>query len=108
LITHGHLERKADLSLLLRFCSANVARRFKLPATKGRIAEGSDADLSLVNLNESLTVRAEDLQYRHQQSPYLGQSLRAVVQRTLVRGRTVFQDGKIVADPQGRLIRPSR
>jgi allantoinase len=108
LITLGHFERKADLSLLLRFCSANVARRFKLPAGKGHIAEGCDADLALVSLDESFTVRAEDLQYRHRQSAYAGRSLRGAVRRTLVRGLTVFQDGQIVTESQGRLIQPSR
>jgi len=106
LLTLGHFERQADLSLLLRFTSANVARRFKLPG-KGPIAIGNDADLALVNLEESFDVRAEDLQYRHRQSPYVGRCLRGAVRRTLVRGRTVFQDGKIVTEPQGRLIRPS-
>jgi allantoinase len=107
LITLGHFERQADLSLLLRLCSANVARRFKLPFGKGRIAVGSDADLALINLDDSFTVRAEDLFYRHRQSPYVGRRLRGAVRRTLMRGRTVFQDGKIVAEPQGRLVRPS-
>jgi len=108
LITLGHFERQVELPLLSGLTSANVARRFKLPATKGRIAVGSDADLALVDLNESFTVRAEDLQYRHQQSPYAGRQLRGAVRRTLVRGRTIFQDGKIVAEPQGCLVQPSR
>jgi allantoinase len=107
LITHGHLERQADLSLLSRSTSSNVAQRFKLPAGKGRLAVGCDADLALLDLNGSFTVRAEDLQYRHKQSPYLGANLRGLVRRTLVRGRTVFRDGAIVSAPQGRLIRPS-
>ena len=106
LITLGHFERQADLSLLARFTSANVSRRFKLPG-KGPIAIGNDADLALVNLEESFDVRAEDLHYRHRQSPYVGRRLRGAVRRTLVRGRTVFQGGEIVAEPQGRLIRPS-
>lgn len=106
LLTSGHVERQLDLSMLLRLCSSNVARRFQLPATKGRIAEGCDADLALVNLDESFTVKAEELQYRHKQSPYVGRQLRGSVRRTLVRGQTVFQDGKIVAKPGGRLVRP--
>lgn len=106
LVTLGHFQWRADLGLLLRFCSANVARRFKLPAGKGRIAEGADADLALVNLEGSFDVRAEDLQYRHRQSPYVGRTLRGVVRQTLVRGRTVFAGGRIVAQPGGRLIKP--
>jgi allantoinase len=107
LITLGHFDRQADLSLLLRFCSANVARRFKLPAGKGRIAAGSDADLALVNLDENFDVRAADVHYRHRQSPYVGRRLRGSVRRTLVRGQTVCQDGQIVAKPQGWLVSPT-
>jgi len=105
LLTLGHFERKAALPFLMRFCTANVSRRFKLPG-KGSIAVGNDADLALVDLNGSFTVRPEDLQYRHRQSPYIGRQLRGSVRRTLVRGRTVFQDGKIVAMSAGKLVSP--
>ena len=71
------------------------------------LIEREKPDLALLDLNGSFTVRAEDLQYRHKQSPYLGANLRGLVRRTLVRGRTVFRDGAIVSAPQGRLIRPS-
>ena len=108
LLTLGHFVRRADLPFLSRSCSANVAWRFNLPEGKGRVAEGSDADLALVNLHETFVVHAEDLQYRHRQTPYLGRRLHGAVKRTLVRGRTVFLNGKAVAEPQGRLIKPTR
>jgi allantoinase len=106
LLTVGHFERKADLKLLLSFFSTNVAQRFRLPR-KGHIATGFDADLALVNLAENFEVRREDLHYRHRQSPYVGWHLHGAVKKTLVRGRTIFQDGLFVANPHGRLIRPS-
>jgi allantoinase len=108
LVTLGHFERRADLSFLLRFCSSNVARRFNLPDSKGRVTTGCDADLALVSLDESFTVRSEDLHYRHRQSPYVGRRLRGSVRRTLLRGQTVFQDGQFVAKLQGRLVQPDR
>lgn len=107
LLTCGYRERQADLRKLCKFCSSNVAVRFNLPAAKGRIAVGSDADLALVDLDESFSVRAEDLFYRHRHSPYVGRALTGAVKRTLVRGRTVFENGRIVAAPQGRLVRPA-
>jgi allantoinase len=106
LLTAGHFERQADLSLLSRYWSANVARRFRLPPAKGRIAVGCDADIAFVKLDETRDVLAGELQYRHRQSPYVGRSLRGVVKRTMLRGRTVFLDGAIVAGPAGKLIRP--
>jgi allantoinase len=83
------------------------AERLRLRG-KGRIAPGADADLALVDLSAEHVLRADDLFYRHPHSPFVGRTLRARVVRTLVRGRTVFADGRIVAPPSGRLVTPDR
>jgi allantoinase len=81
-------------------------QRFNLPV---RItATGSwPASLALVDLNQEFEVHTEDLFYRHRQTPYAGRKLRGKVIRTLVRGQTVFHDGKIIAKPVGRLVKPN-
>ncbi len=101
-------DRKSALQSIARLTSFNVAERFQLPQTKGRIAVGADADLALVDLKSNFTVRAEELFYRHRQSPYVGRPLTGRVVRTILRGHTVFQDGKIVSKPTGRFVRPVR
>jgi len=106
LITEGHMKRKVRLPLLSQLLSDNVAQRFGLPARKGGIKIGADADLALVELNAEFTVERDDLFYRHRQSPYIGSKLRGRVTRTILRGRTVFKDGKIVAKPLGELVKP--
>jgi allantoinase len=90
---------------IARLASEAPARRFRLP-DKGKLEVGADADLSLVDLRESTTVCAEDLFYRHKHSPYIGRCLRARVRRTILRGKTVFLDGKIVGPGGGKLIKP--
>jgi allantoinase len=79
------------------------AERFGL-ARKGRIEPGWDADFSLVDLNAEHTVTRDSLFQRHGFSPYVGATFRGVVRRTVVRGRTVFIDGKIVAEGGGRFV----
>jgi allantoinase len=106
LLTEGHVKRGLALPLISRLLSANVAERFHLPARKGRITIGADADLALVDLNAEFGVEYQDLFYRHRQSPYLGRALRGIVVRTILRGRTVFKDGKIAAKPLGELVKP--
>jgi allantoinase len=100
------ITRGLEPGAVARLLSGNVAERFGLPESKGRIAVGCDADLAIVDLGAGFEVRRQDLLYRHRQSPYIGRRLRGATRRTLVRGRTVFQDGRITGRPSGRLIRP--
>ena len=108
LLTEGHVARQVPLATIARLTSSAAARRFNLPSAKGRLAVGADADLALVDLAASATLRAEDLFYRHRHSPYVGRTLRGRIVRTLVRGHTVLRDGQIVAEPLGHLVRPER
>jgi allantoinase len=100
-------QRRLAPRIISDLLSANVARRFQIPH-KGKIAVGFDADLALVDLNQSFTVAREDLLYRHQQSPYVGRALTGKVVQTILRGQTVFKGGRMVSSPAGRLIKPER
>ena len=68
---------------------------------------GADADFALVDLKAQFTVRAEELLCRHRQSPYVGRALTGRVVRSILRGTTVFHDGKIVSQPMGQLVKPN-
>ena len=87
--------------------TAAPAARLGLGA-KGRLAPGCDADLALVRLGDPWTVAADDLEYRHRRSPFVGHRLTARVVRTILRGRTVWGEGADpAAPPAGRLVTPS-
>lgn len=105
LLSDGCTGRGLALELIAAATSGYVARRFRL-AGKGRLEPGADADLVLVDLAATKPLSAEDLYYRHRHSPFVGRTT-ARVARTLVRGRTVFADGRIVGPPTGRLLIPS-
>src|SRR5207253_10995004 len=94
------------LSLIAKLTSFNVAERFGLPKTKGRAAIGGDADFALVDFRAKYSVRAEDLFYRHQQSPYVGRTLTGRVVQTILRGQTIFKRGQIVSQRRGNLVKP--
>jgi allantoinase len=83
--------------------SGSVAARFGF--AKGGLEPGADADIVLVERGAPHAAEPLD---RHRLSPFAGRPLRARVVRTLVRGITVFRDGRIVAEPPlGRLITPN-
>ncbi len=98
----GGLPRFAAMS------AANVARRFRVDPAKGRLAEGSDADITMIDLRESVTITAEELLYRHRISAYVGSIMRAVVKGTWVRGHTVYRNGKFPDSMRGKLLTPNQ
>jgi len=105
MIEYGYHRRGVPLQRIVELYATQPAKRFGLAPAKGAIAVGADADLALVDLHKAITVRAEDILYRHKQSPYAGRTLRGVVTRTILRGRTVFADGRIVEDGRrGRMM----
>jgi allantoinase len=105
LIDSGYHDHRLPLERIGSLLSATPARRFRI-ARKGAIVEGYDADLVLVDCDQAFTLRAEALQQRHKTSPYVGQTFRGVVKRTLRRGETIFADGHITARNGGRFVRP--
>ena len=91
----------AGLQTALR--EGEPARRFGLP--KGRLEPGADADLALVDLRAEHAAEPLD---RHRANPYAGRPLRASVVRTLLRGETIYDDGRVAPGAHGRLITPER
>lgn len=82
----------------------NPAGRFNLPY-KGEIAVTKDADIILVDPNQSYVVRREDLYYKNKHSAYEGRKIDCRVTKTIVRGNIVFDLQKgIVGEPIGKLL----
>jgi allantoinase len=105
LLDAGHHERGLTLEQVAALAAGGAARRFRL-AGKGRIEPGADADLALVDLGGETALTADTLLHRHPHSPWAGRTLRGRIARTLVRGATVFADGRIAGPPAGRLVTP--
>ena len=96
------------LPRLATLLAANVADRFSLAGRKGRLAEGADADFALLNLQGDHVLHNEELFYHFQQGPYDRRRCTVGVARTIVRGRTVYAEGRIASAPSfGHLLTPS-
>lgn len=97
-----------DADLVARLTAFAPAARFGFFGRKGRIEPGYDADLTLIEMADPSApgheISAASLLYRHPISPYVGRRLRARVRRTVLRGRTVFADGRVVVERGGRLL----
>ncbi len=106
LLDKGHHECALSLERISALLAAAPARRFRI-RHKGTIAPGMDADLTLVDPHQRATLTADALHQRHPLTPYLGRSFRGTVRRTIRRGVTIFNDGRITATNGGALVRPS-
>ena len=72
-----------------RLMATNAADIFGLKQ-KGRIAPGKDADLVFIQPNSSYVLQAEDLEYRHKVSPYVGRKIGARITKTILRGEVIY------------------
>jgi allantoinase len=95
-----------DWPLLARLLSTNVAHRFRLPKTLGRIAVGAEANLALVDLAATDEIAVDRLHYRHRLTPYARRKLSGKIVCTLLRGKTIARDGQATGAPAGRLVVP--
>lgn len=92
------LERLVDLT------SHGPQRVFGV-AGKGRMAEGWDADLTLVDLHARWTVTHADMATRSGWTPFDGMEARGRPMATIVRGRVVMREGEVVAPGLGAPVR---
>jgi allantoinase len=68
---------------------------------------GGDADFALLNLQGDHVLRNEELFYHFQQGPYDRRRSTVSVVGTIVRGRTVYAEGRIASSPSfGHLLTP--
>ena len=59
--------------------------------TKGRVQQGFDADLTIIDPDEEWQVRKEDFVSKGKNSPFLGRTLKGRVQATICGGKVVYQ-----------------
>ncbi|MGN6424207.1 MAG: dihydroorotase [Asticcacaulis sp.] len=92
------LERLVDLT------SAGAQRVFGV-ANKGRMAEGYDGDVTLVDLKHKRVLRHADMRTRSGWTPFDGLEVTGWPKATIIRGKIVMRDDEIVGPSQGEACR---
>lgn len=83
-------QRGFSVAEVAKWLCENPARQVQLDSRKGSIAVGRDADLVFWNPNREFVVHGESLHHRHKLTPYHGETLQGVVQKTFLRGRKIY------------------
>ncbi len=89
---------------LAKWLCENPARQVKLESRKGMIAAGHDADVVIWDPHAEFTINASALHHRNKITPYEGERLSGVVRKTFLRGKKIYDNGALAAEPMGVMI----
>lgn len=95
LLTELYHKGKMDLPALIAKMTSAPAALFHLNA--GSLEAGMPADITVIDLDKEWIVDAEQFYTRGTHSPYVGYRLKGKAVMTVVDGRIVMRDGKVLA-----------
>jgi allantoinase len=97
-----------SLQQLVKVMSENTARIYRLYPKKGSIQEGSDADLTIIDLKKKYRIRTDRMYSKDKWSAlYDGWGVQGQPVMTIVRGEIVMKDGEVLGRAgYGKMIRP--
>jgi len=99
ILSEGVNEGRIDLERAVEVTSTNTAKAWNLYPQKGTIRVGSDADLAVVDLEETKTVTPELLRSVADYSIYEGRDVTGWPTHTVVGGELAYEDGEVLAEP---------
>ena len=101
----GCVKRGICPSVLANAMAKQPARAFGIYGKKGDIKIGFDADLLIVDPDKEWEITEESLLYVNKISAFVGMKGKGIPVYTILRGRTVARDGKVVGETgSGELV----
>ena len=101
LLSKGVNENRIGIERIAEITSYNTARIFGIYPKKGTIQPGSDADLTIVDLDLEKTVTPDMLQSYSDYTIYDGWKLRGWPVMTIVRGNIIMEEGQVANEALG-------
>jgi dihydropyrimidinase len=96
--THGVRKGRLTLEELVAKCCTNPAKVMGLYPRKGVLAEGSDADLVLIDPEKTHEVDHATMETNADWSPYQGWRLAGFAESTYSRGRKIVEDYRFIGE----------
>lgn len=100
MLNEGVIKRGLPIEKVIAPMTKKPAELFNVYPQKGSLFPGSDADLVVVDINESKNVKAENLKSRSDFSLYEGQDLQGWPILTIKGGKIVAENGYLTLDSQ--------
>jgi dihydroorotase len=97
---------RMTLNQYVKVTSEGPAKVFNMYPKKGCLRIGSDADLTIVDMDREGVIKAEDLHSKNKVTPFEGFKVKGIPVATIVRGKVVMRNGKVEGAPAGQIVRP--
>jgi allantoinase len=97
-------KRGYSIGALVEWLCRAPAKLVGLHERKGAIAVGFDADIVIWNPDQEFRVEPDRIHHRHRMTPYEGEILRGVVQKTFLRGQKVYDCAEVDLEPRGQIV----
>ena len=97
--SEGYVNGRMSLERFVDVFSTSPAKLMGLYPRKGAIALGSDADLAVWDPDAGRTITLEDLHHDSDYSPWEGWEVSGWPVTTVLRGKVVVEDGKLLGSP---------
>lgn len=100
-VNKGRITKEQFCALL----SENVAKIYGLYPRKGVLAEGSDADIVILDPNKEKTLSITNQVSKSDYCPHEGRVVKGVVEKVYLRGELCAVDGKVVKENHGTFLK---
>ena len=106
LFSEGVVKGRITLEQFVALTSTNHAKMYGLYPRKGSIAVGADADIVLWDAAKTVTISQSLLHHGADYTPWEGYEVTGWPVGTILRGRHVYDDGRILGEPgDGRFLK---
>lgn len=92
--------KKITLARFIEMTSTNPRRIFKLPSQENTYVT--------IDASKSFKISDPHLFTKSAWTPFVGMNGHGKIQKVVIRGKTVFEDGKFIGKPSGRVISPKK
>ncbi|ODN85683.1 allantoinase [Cryptococcus wingfieldii CBS 7118] len=95
---------RVELGQIVEWMGSTQALQVMLKGKKGELMVGADADFVVFDPDAEWEVTLDTLRFKNKVSPYLGKTLKGLVEKTYLGGKLAWDRGKEVNDVVGKFV----
>ncbi|WP_102349669.1 allantoinase AllB [Bacillus sp. Marseille-P3661] len=98
---------EVTLNELAALLSENPAKQFDIFPQKGSLQVGTDADITIIDLEKKHTLKEDLLHSKSKITAFDGWEVKGMPVQTILRGKTIMKDGEVIGNQTGKFVNPN-